>query len=137
YRCGDGRLFSKVFDFRTLRKGTEWRPRVLIFGDLGYKDGASTPYLIEEAKNGTVDLILHNAESNNCNSGFPILLKLELLPVEKFKAFVFEWIAFSNFTYNVKDLSSKVSGLSSFECKELDSGSSLSQKSLVMIILAC
>ncbi|CAL1278325.1 unnamed protein product [Larinioides sclopetarius] len=62
YRCGDGRVFSKVFDFRTLRKGTEWRPQVLIFGDLGYKDGASTPYLIEEAKNGTVDLILHNGD---------------------------------------------------------------------------
>ncbi|GIY57272.1 hypothetical protein CEXT_166361, partial [Caerostris extrusa] len=43
YRCGDGLHFSEVFSFRTLRKGTEWRPRVLIFGDLGFKDGASTP----------------------------------------------------------------------------------------------
>ncbi|GIY44057.1 uncharacterized protein CDAR_64111, partial [Caerostris darwini] len=64
YRCGDGVHFSEVFSFRTLRKGTEWRPRVLIFGDLGFKDGASTPLLIEEARNGSVDLVLHNGQSS-------------------------------------------------------------------------
>ncbi|GBN08747.1 hypothetical protein AVEN_9911-1 [Araneus ventricosus] len=78
-----------------------------------------------------------SVESNNCNSCFPILLKLELLLVEQSKTFVFEWIAFSNFTYNVKDFSSKVSGLSSSKGKELDSDSSFSQKSLVIIILTC
>ncbi|GBM69288.1 hypothetical protein AVEN_86624-1 [Araneus ventricosus] len=61
--------------------------------------------------------------SNNYNSCFTILLKLELLLVEKRKNFVFEWIAFSNFSYNVKDLSSKVPVLSSSECEELDSDS--------------
>ncbi|GBN08194.1 hypothetical protein AVEN_57210-1 [Araneus ventricosus] len=75
-----------------------------------------------------------SVESNNCNSCFPILLKLELLLVEQLKAFVFEWIGFSNFSCNVKGFSSKVSGLSS-ECEELDSDLPSSQKRLVIIIL--
>ncbi|GBM17997.1 hypothetical protein AVEN_207241-1 [Araneus ventricosus] len=76
-------------------------------------------------------------ESNNCSSYFTIVLKLELLLVEQRRTFVFEWIAFFNFSYNVKDLSSKVSVLSSSKCEEFDSDSSSSQKSPVIIILAC
>ncbi|GBN41799.1 hypothetical protein AVEN_192460-1 [Araneus ventricosus] len=76
-------------------------------------------------------------ESNYCNSCFTILLKVELLLVEQRRTFVFEWIAFYNFSYNVQDFSSKVSVLYSSECEELDSDSSSSQKSLVIIILVC
>ncbi|GBL81066.1 hypothetical protein AVEN_83141-1 [Araneus ventricosus] len=75
--------------------------------------------------------------SNNCNSCFIVLLKKELLLVGQHWTLVFEWITFSNFSYNVKDFSSKVSVLSSSECEELDSESSSLQKSLVIIILVC
>ncbi|GBO09306.1 hypothetical protein AVEN_20677-1 [Araneus ventricosus] len=40
-------------------------------------------------------------ESNNCNSCFTILLKLELLLVEQRRTFVFEWIAFSRSTLKI------------------------------------
>ncbi|GBN75597.1 hypothetical protein AVEN_70922-1 [Araneus ventricosus] len=83
----------------------------------------------------SLQFLLHHPA--HCNSCFTILLKLELSLVEQRRTFVFEWIAFSNFTYNVKDFSSKVYVLSSFENEELDSDSSYSQKSLVLIILAC
>ncbi|GBN76723.1 hypothetical protein AVEN_149757-1 [Araneus ventricosus] len=62
-----------------------------------------------------------SVESNNCNSCITILLKLELLLVEQRWTCVFEWITFSNVSYNVKDFSSKVSGLSCSECEDLDS----------------
>ena len=56
-------------------------------------------------------------ESKNCNSCLTILLTLESLQNEqRMRAFVFEWIAFSNFCSSVNDLSSKVSMLSSSEC---------------------
>ncbi|GBN35584.1 hypothetical protein AVEN_183897-1 [Araneus ventricosus] len=64
-----------------------------------------------------------SVEANNSNPCFTILHKLELLLVEQRRAFFFEWIAFSNFSYNFKDFSSKVSVLSSSECKELASDS--------------
>ncbi|GBL98725.1 hypothetical protein AVEN_8625-1 [Araneus ventricosus] len=76
-----------------------------------------------------------SVESNNCNSYFTILLKLELLLVEQRCTFVFEWITFSNFSYNVSDFSSKVSVLSYSECEDLDSESSSPQKRLDIIIL--
>ncbi|GBM50511.1 hypothetical protein AVEN_174030-1, partial [Araneus ventricosus] len=69
-----------------------------------------------------------SVESNNCSSYFTILLKLELLLVEQHWPFDFEWITFSNFSYNIKDFSFKVSVLSSSECEELDSESSSPQK---------
>ncbi|GBM14318.1 hypothetical protein AVEN_128373-1 [Araneus ventricosus] len=78
-----------------------------------------------------------SVESNNYNSCFTILLKLEVLLAKQRRTFVFEWIAFSNFSYNVKDLSSKVSELSSSECEELDNHAPSSQKSLIIIILTC
>ncbi|GBN79022.1 hypothetical protein AVEN_218254-1 [Araneus ventricosus] len=62
---------------------------------------------------------LFSVESNNCNSCFTILLKIELLLVEQRRTFVLEWIAFSHFSYNVKNLSSKFSVFSSSEGKEL------------------
>ncbi|GBN55307.1 hypothetical protein AVEN_58562-1 [Araneus ventricosus] len=73
-----------------------------------------------------------SVESNNCNSCFTFSLKLELLPSEQLKTFVFEWIAFYNFSYNTRDLSSKVSVLSSSEYEELDSNSPSSQESLIL-----
>ncbi|XP_015904511.1 acid phosphatase type 7 [Parasteatoda tepidariorum] len=62
YRCGDGVEFSGVYKFRTLQRGSDWRPRVIIYGDLGYRDGTSTPSLIEEALNETTDFIIHNGD---------------------------------------------------------------------------
>ncbi|GBM59805.1 hypothetical protein AVEN_10014-1 [Araneus ventricosus] len=78
-----------------------------------------------------------SVESNNCNSCFTILLKLELLLVEQCKIFIFEWIAFSNLSYYVKDLSFKVSVLSSSECEELDNDSSSSKNCPIIIIVVC
>ncbi|GBM94112.1 hypothetical protein AVEN_237386-1 [Araneus ventricosus] len=65
-----------------------------------------------------------SVEPNNWNYCFTILLKLELLLVEQRWTFVFEWITFSNFSYNVKDFSSEVSVLSSSDIKELNIESS-------------
>ncbi|GBO31407.1 hypothetical protein AVEN_127487-1 [Araneus ventricosus] len=81
--------------------------------------------VFKDSPNFTVFDDLFSLESNSSyNSCFTILLKLELLLVEQRRTFVFKWIAFSNFSYNVKDSSSKVSGLSSSGCEELDRDSS-------------
>ncbi|XP_054710387.1 acid phosphatase type 7-like [Uloborus diversus] len=62
YRCGDGRFFSPIYSFKTLKKGTDWSPRVIIYGDLGFKDGVSAKKLKEEALNESADVMIHNGD---------------------------------------------------------------------------
>eukprot|EP00731_Ephydatia_muelleri_P027412 Em0019g285a len=58
YICGSPANWSKLFTTRTLGDGTS--PTTLaVFGDMGYKNGQSIPWLISEATNGTIDGVLH------------------------------------------------------------------------------
>ncbi|GBO28697.1 hypothetical protein AVEN_123478-1 [Araneus ventricosus] len=68
--------------------------------------------VFKDSPNFIVFYDLFSVESiSSYNSCFTILLKLELLLVEQRRTFVSEWIAFSNFSYNVKDSSSSFRAL--------------------------
>lgn len=53
---------SKIFKFKTLTDSTDWKPTLIVYGDLGVSYGETIPYLIQEAENGTVDVVFHNGD---------------------------------------------------------------------------
>lgn len=63
YKCGSEKgEMSKVFKFKTLTDSTDWKPTMIVYGDLGVSYGETIPYLIQEAENGTVDVVFHNGD---------------------------------------------------------------------------
>lgn len=49
-----------MFSFRTLRSGANWLPRFALFGDLGYQNEVSLPYLSKEVQQeDRYDVIFH------------------------------------------------------------------------------
>jgi hypothetical protein len=59
YQCGDGTSWSKTYSFKTLRKDSNWAPRFIVYGDLGYANGQSIPRLVQEVNSGNYDVMLH------------------------------------------------------------------------------
>lgn len=63
YRVGSsGTAWSKTFHFRTLSRSSSsssWLPRLAIYGDLGYTNAQSTPYLVKEVAAGHLDALFH------------------------------------------------------------------------------
>lgn len=45
--------------FTTIKEGTDWSPRLAVYGDLGNVNGQSIPRLQEEVQNGNFDAVLH------------------------------------------------------------------------------
>lgn len=59
YHCGSMDGWSSVFRFRTLPEGTDWSPRLCIYGDLGSTNAKSLGYIQEELTREDFDAILH------------------------------------------------------------------------------
>lgn len=59
YQVGSQHNLSKVFHFRTLKTGADWNPRFAIYGDLGFQNEQSLPYLTDDVENNTLDVIFH------------------------------------------------------------------------------
>lgn len=60
YRVGShDTSWSKTFHFKTLPSISSWLPRLAIYGDLGYTNAQSTPYLVKEVENGHFDVLFH------------------------------------------------------------------------------
>ena len=56
-----------MYSFRTLayfsnNEMSQWSPRMLVYGDLGYSNARSLPYIQQEVNNGEVDVIFHNGD---------------------------------------------------------------------------
>lgn len=56
--------WSSVFRFHTFPYGTDWSPRLCIYGDLGNTNAKSLGYIQEEMTRDDFDAILHVGESN-------------------------------------------------------------------------
>ena len=54
-----GSSWSKVFRFRTLPRGNKWNPSFAIYGDLGYQNEESLPYLSKDVQKDMYDVIFH------------------------------------------------------------------------------
>lgn len=61
YRVGSkDSKWSDSFHFRTLPKGNDWNPKLAIYGDLGWKDDESLPFLVKEVHdNDAFDTVFH------------------------------------------------------------------------------
>ncbi|XP_066494694.1 acid phosphatase type 7-like [Tiliqua scincoides] len=59
YRCGSQQGWSDTFSFQTLRNGSDWSPRFVIYGDMGLVNPQSLPRLINDTENGMYDVLLH------------------------------------------------------------------------------
>lgn len=59
YHCGSNLGWSAEFFFTTFPSGTEWKPRIALFGDMGNENIQSLPRLQEETQRGLYDAIIH------------------------------------------------------------------------------
>lgn len=50
---------EEIYSFRTLKRGSNWNPKLLIFGDLGFENSVCLPALIEEVRKDTYDVVIH------------------------------------------------------------------------------
>ncbi|KAI2803400.1 Acid phosphatase type 7 [Blomia tropicalis] len=60
YRVGSKHTgFSTVYAFKTLQKGGKFLPKFAIYGDLGYQNEQSIPYLKQDVEKEMYDVIFH------------------------------------------------------------------------------
>lgn len=59
YHCGSDLGWSELFTFTTIKEGSNWSPRLAVFGDMGNKNAQSLPRLQQETQRGHFDTILH------------------------------------------------------------------------------
>ncbi|XP_038077012.1 acid phosphatase type 7-like [Patiria miniata] len=59
YRCGSDEGWSPLFFFSALQDGTDWTPRLALYGDMGNKNAQSLGRLQVAAQGGEYDAILH------------------------------------------------------------------------------
>lgn len=85
YHVGSHRGWSNMFWFKTLPNGTDWTPRIAVFGDLGNKNGISIAPLQEESQKGHFDLLWHvgdmayNLDTDNARYGDAFMRQMEPL----------------------------------------------------------
>lgn len=59
YHVGSSESWSSKFNFKTFPQGSDWSPRIAIYGDMGNDNAISLPYLQEETQRGLYDFIIH------------------------------------------------------------------------------
>lgn len=67
YRVGSDLGWSPIFWFKAIKNGSDWSPRLAVYGDLGNDNSKSLPRLQEDAQSGRFDAIHHNGELINCD----------------------------------------------------------------------
>ena len=83
YRVGSKDSFSKVFFFDTLKSGSNWSPRVVIYGDFGYNNGRIQDHLKKQVSQSAFDVIAHigdlayDLHSDNARIADAFLRRLE------------------------------------------------------------
>eukprot|EP00095_Tigriopus_kingsejongensis_P003965 maker-scaffold79_size400133-snap-gene-3.16 protein:Tk03965 transcript:maker-scaffold79_size400133-snap-gene-3.16-mRNA-1 annotation:"iron zinc purple acid phosphatase-like protein" len=83
YRVGSNLGWSSLFWFQTLGKGSDWSPRIAIFGDMGNENAQSIPRLQREAQDGMYNMILHigdmayNMDDDNARVGDEFMRQIE------------------------------------------------------------
>lgn len=54
-----GTELSERFKFKSMPVGDKWNPSLVLYGDLGYVNQRSLPYLKSEVSSGMYDAIIH------------------------------------------------------------------------------
>ncbi|CAG2106887.1 unnamed protein product, partial [Medioppia subpectinata] len=83
YHCGSDEGWSSVFTFSTLKAGTEWSPRLAVFGDMGAVNAQSFPRLEQDVRRHRYDAIIHvgdfayDMDSDNARVGDQFMRLIE------------------------------------------------------------
>ncbi|CAG2174604.1 unnamed protein product [Oppiella nova] len=83
YHCGSTDGWSPMFRFTAMRNGSDWSPRIAIFGDLGNENAQSIPRLQEEVQRGLYDTVFHigdfayDMDSDNARVGDEFMRQIE------------------------------------------------------------
>lgn len=63
YRCGGPTFgWTRNYTFKTLPAGTDWSPKLAVYGDLGYVNGKILKHLIKHTDEGTIDAVVHTGD---------------------------------------------------------------------------
>jgi hypothetical protein len=62
YHCGSELGWSSPFKFKAMENGTDWSPRLIMYGDLGNVNAQSLTRLQKESLHGAFDAIIHNGD---------------------------------------------------------------------------
>ena len=76
YRCGSVESWSDVKTLKVLDTSEMSNPTFAVYGDLGWENARSIPYLIKDAEEGRIDGVLHSGDlaydlyevSTSCNA---------------------------------------------------------------------
>ena len=83
YHVGSEDGWSAIYWFTTLKSGTDWSPKIALYGDLGNFNGKSIPRLQQEVSKSSFDAIIHvgdmayNLDTENARIGDAFLRQLE------------------------------------------------------------
>lgn len=59
YHCGSNLGWSSEFFFSTFPEGSDWSPRIVLYGDMGNENIQTLPRLQNEVQRGLYDAIIH------------------------------------------------------------------------------
>ncbi|XP_025104269.1 LOW QUALITY PROTEIN: acid phosphatase type 7-like [Pomacea canaliculata] len=59
YVVGGPEGWSKQFNFRAMKDGSDWSPKMMVYGDMGSRNDRALPYLQHNAHTGHFDAVLH------------------------------------------------------------------------------
>lgn len=85
YHCGSVDGWSAVYWFTSKQNGTDWSPRLVVYGDLGNYNAQSLPRIQEEVQKGMYDALLHvgdmayNLDSENAAIGDEFMRQIETI----------------------------------------------------------
>ncbi|XP_015910292.2 acid phosphatase type 7 [Parasteatoda tepidariorum] len=83
YHCGSTNGWSSMYWFTAIKDGTNWSPRLVVYGDLGNINAQSLPRLQEEVQRGFYDALLHvgdmayNMDTDNARVGDEFMRQIE------------------------------------------------------------
>ncbi|XP_053210301.1 acid phosphatase type 7-like [Panonychus citri] len=83
YHVGSEFGWSPIFWFAAVKNGSDWSPRLAVFGDLGNENAKTLPRLQEDAQSGAFDAILHvgdfayNLDTDNARVGDQFMRQIE------------------------------------------------------------
>ncbi|CAG2103656.1 unnamed protein product [Medioppia subpectinata] len=83
YHCGSTDGWSPLFKFNATKNGSDWSPRIAVFGDLGNENSQSIPRLQEDVQRGLYDSIFHigdfayDMDSDNARVGDEFMRQIE------------------------------------------------------------
>lgn len=71
YRCGSKGKWSDLYSFKTLTADTDWSPKMVVIGDMGFENAMSFGAIKSEVATGEVDVLMHNGDlAYNLASGY-------------------------------------------------------------------